>query len=62
MFLLLGVGDGTFLPAINYDAQAHQFGMAASDFNSDGYFIDSGCQFYSGHCIGTVRKWRWVLF
>lgn len=21
--ILLGVGDGTFLPAVNYDAQAH---------------------------------------
>ncbi|MDJ1305483.1 MAG: VCBS repeat-containing protein [Candidatus Midichloria sp.] len=35
--ILLGVGDGTFLPAVNYDAQAHPFGMAASDFNLDGY-------------------------
>jgi hypothetical protein len=34
--VLLGNGDGTFQPAVGYDAGAGPFGVAAGDFNRDG--------------------------
>jgi hypothetical protein len=34
--VLLGNGDGTFQPAVSYDAGAGPFGVAAGDFNRDG--------------------------
>lgn len=35
-FLLQGVGDGTFLPAVTYTTTAGAFGVTAGDFNDDG--------------------------
>ena len=34
--VLLGVGDGTLMPAVNFDVGAGPFGLAAADLNRDG--------------------------
>jgi hypothetical protein len=58
--VLLGIGDGTFQPAVHYVVGSHPYAVAAGDFNGDGKLdvaaaTDVGIAFLPANGDGTFR-------